>query len=286
MAKSDYSKVEHAIRYLSEHRAVQPGLEEVAAEVGLSAFHFQRLFQRWAGVSPKRFLQFLTVEAAKARLAEARSLLDVSHAVGLSGPGRLHDLFLRLERMTPGEYKAQAAGLTVHWGVEDTPFGPALFSTLEGKGDRGLCGLAFLQEDTPEAAFEELRGRWPGARLEASPLRIRAVAEALRGRMLGREAEPLGVVLKGTPFQLRTWEALLRIPAGGVLAYQDVAALSGAPRAVRAVGTALGQNPIAWLIPCHRVLQATGAVGNYHWGTPRKQAILGYERAKGGAPLG
>jgi len=275
MAKSDYSRVEQAIRYLAAHAAAQPDLAEVAGVVGLSEFHFQRLFQRWAGVSPKRFLQFLTLEAAKARLAESRSLLEVSHAVGLSGPSRLHDLFLSLERMTPGEFKAQAGGLTIYWGVEDTPFGPALFAAL----DRGLCGLAFLEDGSPEGAFEELRARWPGARLEAAPARIRGYAEALNARMRGRLDEPLAVVLKGTPFQLKTWEALLRIPSGQVLAYGDLAGLAGAPGASRAVGTALGQNPLAWLIPCHRVLQASGAVGAYHWGTPRKQAMLGFERA-------
>jgi AraC family transcriptional regulator of adaptative response/methylated-DNA-[protein]-cysteine methyltransferase len=276
MPKSDYSKVEQAIRFLSDHAGEQPSLAEVAEDVGLSEFHFQRLFQRWAGVSPKRFLQFLTLEEAKRMLAESRSLLDVSHAVGLSGPSRLHDLFLSLEHMTPGEYKAQAVGLTLHWGVEDTPFGPALFAALE----KGLCGLAFLQEDGPEGAFEELRSRWPGARLEASPARIRAYAEALNARMAGRLDQPLSLVLKGTPFQLRTWEALLRIPAGKALAYQDLASLAGSPGASRAVGGALGQNPIAWLIPCHRVIQSTGALGQYHWGAPRKQAMLAFERAQ------
>ena len=287
MPKSDYAKVEQAIRFLQARAQEQPGLEAVAAEVGLSAFHFQRLFQRWAGVSPKRFLQLLTLAEAKRLLAESRSLLETSHAVGLSGPGRLHDLFLTLERMTPGEYKAQAEGLTVHWGVEETPFGPALFATLAGpEGDRGLCGLAFLLEDSPEAAFEELRARWPGAALEAAPARIRPVAEALDARMRGRRDQPLGVVLKGTPFQLRTWEALRAIPPGAALAYQDVAALAGAPGASRAVGSALGQNPVAWLIPCHRVLQATGAVGQYHWGAPRKQAMLAFERARAARETG
>lgn len=276
MPKSDYGRVEQAIRFLAAHAGEQPSLAEVAAQVGLSEFHFQRLFQRWAGVSPKRFLQFLTLEEAKRLLAESRSLLEVSHAVGLSGPSRLHDLFLSLEHMTPGEYKAQAEGLTLHWGVEDTPFGPALFAAL----DRGLCGLAFLQEDDPEAAFGELRARWPGAHMEASPARIRAYAEALNARMRGQLDRPLSLVLKGTPFQLRTWEALLRIPAGRALAYQDLAQWAGSPGASRAVGGALAQNPIAWLIPCHRVIQSTGAVGQYHWGTPRKQAILAFERAR------
>ncbi len=276
MSRSDYSRVEQAIRFLTENATEQPSLEAVAEEVGLSAFHFQRLFQRWAGVSPKRFLQFLTLEEAKRMLAESRSLLDVSHAVGLSGPSRLHDLFLSLEQMTPGEYKAKAQGLTIHWGVEETSFGPALFAAL----DRGLCGLAFLQDDDPAGALAELRARWPGARLASRSTRVRDYADALDARMRGRSGQPLSLVLKGTPFQLRTWEALLRIPPGQAVSYRDLAVLSSAPGAVRAVGTAVGQNPIAWLIPCHRVIQATGALGQYHWGGPRKQAILAFERAR------
>ncbi|HJU84675.1 MAG TPA: methylated-DNA--[protein]-cysteine S-methyltransferase [Holophagaceae bacterium] len=281
MAQSDYSKVEKAIRFIGERVQEQPGLAEVAAEVGLSEFHFQRLFQRWAGVSPKRFLQFLTLEEAKRMLAESRSLLDTSLELGLSGPSRLHDLFLTLERMTPGEYKARAAGLTVHWGVEDTPFGPALFAALaDGSEVRGLCGLAFLHEEDPEATFEELRERWPGAKLEAAPALIRSFAAAFNARVEGRTQQPLSLVLKGTPFQLKTWEALLRIPPGQAVAYGDLAKLAGDPGASRAVGSAVGQNPIACLIPCHRVIQATGAFGGYHWGAPRKQALLAYERAR------
>lgn len=283
MPKSDYSKVEQAIRFIQDRAQAQPELAEVAAEVGLSEFHFQRLFQRWAGVSPKRFLQFLTLAEAKRLLAESRSVLETSHAVGLSGPGRLHDLFLSLERMTPGEFKAQAEGFTVQWGVEDTAFGPALFAALlRGGEERGLCGLAFLEDDDPERAFEELRLRWPGAKVEASPARVRAYAEALDARLRGNPGRPLSLVLKGTAFQLRAWEALLRIPSGRVVAYQDLAAMTDAPRATRAVGSALGQNPIACLIPCHRVLQASGAVGHYHWGAPRKQAMLGFELARRG----
>lgn len=276
MPKSDYAKVEQAIRFISSRVHEQPGLAEVAEEVGLSEFHFQRLFQRWAGVSPKRFLQFLTLEEAKAALAESRSVLEASYAVGLSGPGRLHDLFLSLERMTPGEYKAQAAGLRIHWGVEETPFGPGLFAAM----DRGFCGLSFLLEDGPEGAFEDLRARWPGAKLEASPSFIRPHAEAFNARVGGRVREPLSLVLKGTPFQLKTWEALLRIPEGRVAAYQDLARMAGEPGAVRAAASAVGQNPIACLIPCHRVIQSTGAFGQYHWGPLRKQAMLAYERAR------
>lgn len=276
MSTSDYSRVARAIAFLAEHAVEQPGLEAVAAEVGLSPFHFQRLFQRWAGVSPKRFLQVLTLTEAKRRLAESRSLLDVSHEVGFSGPSRLHDLFLTLERMTPGEFKAQAAGLTLRWGVADTPFGPALFAAL----DRGLCGLSFLGDGGREAAFAELRDRWPGARLAEDNALARDQAEALAAQLRGETGRPLGLVLKGTPFQLRTWEALLRVPPGHLIAYRDLATLAGAPEAVRAVGTAVGQNPIACLIPCHRVLQATGALGRYHWGAPRKQALLAFERVR------
>jgi AraC family transcriptional regulator of adaptative response/methylated-DNA-[protein]-cysteine methyltransferase len=279
LPRSDYAKVEQAIRFIDARVREQPNLAEVADEVGLSEFHFQRLFQRWAGVSPKRFLQFLTIEEAKRMLAESRSLLETSHAVGLSGPGRLHDLFLNLELMTPGEYKAQAEGLRIHWGVEDTPFGPALFAAL----DRGLCGLSFLLDDEPEVALAELRDRWPGARFVTSPARVRGYAETLNARTQGRLGEPLSLVLKGTPFQLRTWEALLRVPAGQAITYQDLARITDAPRASRAsraVGSAIGRNPIAWLIPCHRVIQSTGAIGQYHWGAPRKQAMLAFERAR------
>lgn len=276
MSSSDYSRVERAIRFLTAHAVEQPSLERVAEEVGLSPFHFQRLFQRWAGVSPKRFLQVLTLEEAKRMLAESRSLLDVSHTVGLSGPSRLHDLFLGLERMTPGEYKAQAEGLTVRWGVADTTFGPALFAAL----DRGLCGLSFLLDENGEGALGELQARWPGARLVADAASMRSYAEALEVHLRGGTDRPLGLVLKGTPFQVRIWEALLRVPSGQAISYRDLAALAGSPRALRAVGTAVGQNPIACLIPCHRVIQATGALGQYHWGAPRKQALLAFERVR------
>lgn len=275
MALSDYAKVEKALRFLQERAAQQPSLAEVAAEVGLSEFHFQRLFQRWAGVSPKRFLQYLTLQEAKRLLRESRSVLEASLEVGLSGSGRLHDLFLSLERMTPGEYKTQAAGLRLGWGVADTPFGPALFAGL----DRGLCGVDFLLDDGADGALARLRDRWPGARLEAVPALARHHAEALTARLEGHPS-PLGLVLKGTPFQLQTWEALLRIPQGHALSYGDLANLGGMPGASRAVGTALGQNPIAVLIPCHRVIQSTGACGDYRWGGTRKQALLAFERAR------
>lgn len=275
MALSDYSKVERALRYLEQHAARQPGLAEVAAHVGLSEFHFQRLFQRWAGVSPKRFLQYLTLQEAKRLLQGSRSVLEASLELGLSGPSRLHDLFLSVERMTPGEYKAQASGLRLRWGVAGTPFGQALFASL----DRGLCALDFLLEDGAEGALQRLKDRWPGAQFDHAPALAQHVAETLTARLAGDPA-PLGLVLKGTPFQLQTWEGLLRIPEGQAVSYGDLARLTGLPKASRAVGSAVGRNPIAVLIPCHRVIQASGALGDYHWGSTRKQALLGFERAQ------
>lgn len=275
MSLSDYAKIEKAIHFLERHAFEKPSLAVVAAEVGLSEFHFQRLFQRWAGVSPKRFLQFLTLQEAKRLLRDSRSLLDTSLTLGLSGTGRLHDLFLSLERMTPGEYKAQATGLCVRWGVADTPFGQALFAGL----DQGLCGVDFLLEGGTEGALERLRARWPGARLEAAPSLAQHYAKALLARLEGHP-EPLGLVLKGTPFQLQIWEALLRIPEGKALAYGDVASLAGAVGSGRAVGTAVARNALAVVIPCHRVIQSTGAFGDYRWGGARKQALLAFEQSR------
>jgi AraC family transcriptional regulator of adaptative response/methylated-DNA-[protein]-cysteine methyltransferase len=276
MSQSDFSRVAEAIRFLAARVEAQPSLAEVAAQAGVSEFHFQRIFQKWAGVSPKRFLQFLTLQEAKGLLRESRSVLEASLALGLSSPSRLHDLFITLEHMTPGQYKARAEGLTLRWAVAATAFGPALLAVLEDK----LCGVAFLDRDDPNPALAELRARWPGARFQADPAGLRPFAAALAGRIQGGDRTPLALALKGTPFQLQVWEALLRIPEGRVLAYGDLARQLGAPGAGRAVGTAIGQNPIAYLIPCHRVIQATGALGDYHWGADRKRAMLALERAR------
>jgi AraC family transcriptional regulator of adaptative response/methylated-DNA-[protein]-cysteine methyltransferase len=266
----DYARIERAIRFLDEHRRDQPGLAEVAGAVGLSEFHFQRLFQRWAGISPKRFLQVVTLADARRLLDESRSVLDTALEVGLSGPSRLHDLFLSIERMTPGEYQKRAAGMTIRWGRAGTPLGVALFAASE----RGLVALSF------DGDAGELGRRWPGARLVRDETAIAPHAAALRARLRGEPAQPIGLVLKGTPLQLRVWEALLAIPPGRVVSYADVAAAAGAPTAVRAVGSAIGRNPIACLIPCHRVIRATGAVGDYRWGPERKRALLGIESAR------
>ena len=274
-ASIDYARVEQAIRYLDQHARKQPELAEVARAVGLSDSHFQRLFTRWAGISPKRFLQFQTIEHAKRLLAESRSLLDVSYEAGLSGQGRLHDLFVAIEGMTPGQFRGGGAGARIAYGVHDTPFGDCLVAATE----RGICALAFLGDQDRESALEELARRWPGAALERDDTGTARLVRRIFDLDPARSANPLAVVLKGTNFQLKVWNALLRIPPGGVASYEDVAAAVGAPGAVRAVASAVARNPVAYLIPCHRVIRKTGAFGEYRWGAPRKRAILTWERA-------
>ena len=274
MSESDFARCARAIRFLCESVQEQPRLAEVAARAGVSEFHFQRMFRQWAGISPKRFLQYLTLQEAKGLLMESRSLLEASLELGLSSPSRLHDLFLSLECLTPGQFKERARGVQVGWTVVATPFGTALMAALDGR----LCGLSFLEGEDPGPALEEMRARWPLAefrREELTPL-----AEALGARFRGEPGRPLSLMLQGSPFQLRVWEALLAIPEGRVLSYGDLARTLGEPGASRAVGAAVGRNPIAWLIPCHRIIQGSGALGGYHWGAGRKRVILALERAR------
>jgi AraC family transcriptional regulator of adaptative response/methylated-DNA-[protein]-cysteine methyltransferase len=280
MSQSDYSRVAEAIRFLCAEAREQPSLAEVAARAGLSEFHFQRVFQKWAGISPKRFLQYLTLREAKALLLESRSVLEASLELGLSSSSRLHDLFVSIEHITPGQFKDRAQGLTLLWAVTETPFGPALMAALDAR----LCALSFLAGPDPAQALAELRERWPEARLQPDPAALAPLAAALASRLAGGPPQPLALALKGTPFQLKVWEALLRIPEGRVLAYGDLARQLGEPGAGRAVGTAVGRNPVAYLIPCHRVIQASGALGDYHWGAERKRAILALERARQDQP--
>jgi AraC family transcriptional regulator of adaptative response/methylated-DNA-[protein]-cysteine methyltransferase len=274
MFGSDYHRVSQAIRFIESRVEEQPGLSDIARHLGLSPFHFQRLFRRWAGITPKDFLQFLTLARAKRELAASRSLLEASLCVGLSGPGRLHDLFLSLESVTPGDFKRQGAGLEIDWAVHPTPFGDALFAATK----RGLCGLAFV--DSRASALEELRTRWPGAELRESSALTSAVAREVSSRMRGLATTPLHLVLKGTPFQVQVWTALLGIPEGQVASYRSISALVGAPTAARAVGAALGANPIAYLIPCHRVIRETGEMADYRWGVRRKSILLAVEAAR------
>lgn len=246
-------------------------LEALAARMQMSPAHFQRVFSRWVGVSPKRYQQYLALDHARRLLRDRFTTLETAQAVGLSGGGRLHDLFLSWEAMAPGDYAAQGAGLEIHWGWYDSPFGPALVMGTE----RGLCGIAFAAETGPEAAMADLRARWPRAAYAEDPAALRPWADAAFGAA-GGEAR---LFLIGAPFQIKVWEALLRIPSGHVTTYSEIAEAIGHPRAVRAVGTAVGRNPVSWLIPCHRALRKSGGLGGYHWGLPVKRAMLAFEAA-------
>lgn len=250
-----------------------PGLslDALAAEVGLSPAHFQRLFSAWVGVSPKRYQQYLALDHARALLADRFTTLETAQAVGLSGSSRLHDLFLRWEAMSPGDFARRGAGLTIRWGWVDSPFGPALVMATE----RGICGLAFAAETGREAAMADLRARWPRADFVEDPGAI--AAEAKAAFALKGEAR---LHLIGAPFQIKVWEALISIPTGQVTTYSEIAGAVGHPGAVRAVGTAVGRNPVSWLIPCHRALRKSGGLGGYHWGLPVKRALLAWESAR------
>jgi len=272
---ADYRRVERAIRFLAEDFQSQPSLDAVAARVGLSPFHFQRLFRRWAGVSPKRFVQYLTAEHAKALLRRSASVLDAAWGAGLSGPGRLHDLVVAVEAVTPGELKRGGEGLEIRYGFHATPFGECLVAVT----GRGVCALSFVAGDGRAAAKRELQQAWPGATLVEDAEASAPVVMAVFARR-GRGERRLRLLLKGTNLQLKVWSALLRLPEGTAVTYADVARAVGQPRAARAVGTALGRNPVGVLIPCHRVLRSTGAFGGYRWGEARKRALLAWEGAR------
>ena len=270
----DYERIGRAIAYLRRHAAEQPDLAAAARHVNLSEHHFQRLFTRWAGVSPKRFVQYLTVEHAKSRLVSAGSVLDLAGTVGLSGPGRLHDLFVTLEAMSPGEYRAGGSGLAIRYGVHESPFGPALLAMTE----RGVCGLRFVEGDREGAAW--LRRNWPEAGLRHDGVGTAPVVEQIFQPLTVGTTRPLALLVKGSNFQVKVWRALLELPLGSLTSYGQIAARIGAPGSARAVGGAVGANPIAWLIPCHRVIRETGLLGGYRWGPDRKAAMLGWEAAR------
>jgi AraC family transcriptional regulator, regulatory protein of adaptative response / methylated-DNA-[protein]-cysteine methyltransferase len=279
-AARDYARVEAAIRYLADNYLDQPGLGEMAMAAGLSEAHFQKMFTRWAGLSPKRFVQYLTLEHAKQALQESQSVLDVSFDVGLSGPGRLHDLFVACEAMTPGEYKAMGGGLEIVYGFAPSPFG----ESLVGETDRGVCGISFVDGDR-EAALDDLKGRWPGAEFRRDDKRALHTANQVYAVYGDTDAksddkDKLRLVLKGTNFQLRVWEALMRIPSGCVTSYDNLALRVGKPGAARAVAGAVARNPLGPIVPCHRVIRSTGAITGYYWGPDRKRAILGWEAAR------
>jgi AraC family transcriptional regulator of adaptative response/methylated-DNA-[protein]-cysteine methyltransferase len=288
----DYRRIDQAIRFVNENYLRHPSLDEVAAHVHLSPFHFERLFQRWAGTSPKRFMQFLTVRHARELLRQSRSVLETSHLSGLSGSGRLHDLFVTREAVTPGEWKSGGQGVTIRHGCHQTAFGECFLAMT----DRGICDLRFLgdaeSKSTTESpteptlvreseltlALEELRREWPCARFEANQAMTGEVARRLFSH--SPEQRPrFHLHIRGTNFQIQVWEALMQIPTGSLVTYSQLAAAVGHPQAQRAVGTAVGRNPVAFLIPCHRVIQRMGGFGNYRWGAIRKQALIGWESA-------
>lgn len=270
----DYRRMARAIRYLAENYLDQPRLEDAAAAASLSPFHFQRLFTRYVGVSPKNFLGHLTLTHAKRDLAQGASVLDAALDAGLSGPSRLHDLALKIEAMTPGEYARGGEGIVIDFGFHACPFGVALVMT----SPRGVCGLAFGDEGEEAAMLEDMKSRWPKAAFVGNTERTAPIA----GRIFEPKATgaPLGLHLLGTPWQIKVWQALLAIPQGHVTTYRAIAEKIGGTGASRAVGTAVGRNPISLLIPCHRVLGSDGALHGYHWGLTRKRAMLAVEAAR------
>ena len=270
----DYAVVRAAIEYLTENAKSQPDLETLAKAIGEDPFSLQKLFKRWAGISPKSFLQALTLDHAKHMLRDASSILDTSYEVGLSSPGRLHDLFVSHEAMSPGIYKAKGGGISIYWAFHPSPFGLALVMVT----DQGLAGLAFCDEGEEAEAFEDMARRWPNADYNQDSAKTAPYIARIFSREEWQPDQPLRVVFIGTDFEVRVWETLLKIPFGKATTYGDIALHLDKPKgAARAVGTAVGKNPISFVVPCHRVLGTTGKLCGYHWGLTRKQAILGWE---------
>lgn len=269
----DYAYVRQAIEFISEEWRAQPSIEAVAQHVGLSPSHLHALFQRWAGLSPQAFLHAVTINHARALVGQGAPLLDAALDLGLSGPGRLHDLFIAHEAMSPGEWKRGGDGLTIRYGFHTSPFGSALVMTTP----RGLCGLAFADDDEEEAALADMTRRWPNADYIRDDAATAATAHRVFQTNAWKAEQPLKVILIGTDFEIRVWENLLRIPLGAATTYSAIAERIGNPKASRAVGAAVGRNPISFVVPCHRVVGKSGALTGYHWGLTRKRAMLGWE---------
>ena len=270
-----YNVMRRAIDAIDANPTRQLSLDELASALDMSAAHFQRIFSRWVGVSPKKYQQYLTLDHAKSLLAERFTTLNAAHEAGLSGTGRLHDLFLRWEAMSPGEFARGGDGLRIYWGWFDSPFGPSLVMGTT----QGICGIGFASETGQEAAMVDLTSRWPKAEFVEDTDQLRPWVQNAYGTQSGQN-EKTPIYMIGAPFQIKVWEALLAIPSGHVTTYSEIAQSIGNPRAVRAVGTAVGRNPVSWLIPCHRALRKSGALGGYHWGLPVKRALLAYEGAR------
>ena len=278
LSARDYARIEAAILYLEAHFRDQPSLVDVAREAGLGPHHFQRLFRRWAGISPKRFCQYLTLDYAKAQLEASASILDATYDAGLSGPARLHDLFVTYEAMSPGAFKRRGEGVEIAWGVHPSPFGPCFV----GRTERGICALGFADDESDANAVRaEFGRRWPAARFHEDPAATAHVAARIFSEH-PTDGTPLRLAVAGTNFQLKVWEALLRIPPGRITSYQALGRALGLTRSARAVGGAVAANPISYLIPCHRVIRDTGRISHYEWGRSRKRVMLGWEAARFG----
>jgi AraC family transcriptional regulator, regulatory protein of adaptative response / methylated-DNA-[protein]-cysteine methyltransferase len=275
MAVSDYARIEKTIRYLEANFRAQPSLAVVAAQVHLSEYHFQRLFRRWAGISPKRFLQVLTADYARHLLHESRTVLEVSDAAGLSSASRLHDLLVNLHAATPGDIQAQGANLSIQYGFHASPFGECLIAITV----RGICAIEFVTTGGRAAVLAQVKRHWPAATWRLQPRATQPVAARLFA-VARANGERLDLLVQGSNFQVKVWEALLRIPSGRVVSYEDLAARIAAPTATRAVASAIARNPVAVLIPCHRVIRKSGVFGEYRWGSARKKALLGWEVAQ------
>jgi AraC family transcriptional regulator of adaptative response/methylated-DNA-[protein]-cysteine methyltransferase len=269
---TDYQRIEKALDYISKNFRQQPDLDQVASEVHLSPFHFQRLFKEWAGVSPKKFLQYISLEHSKQLLKQKLTLADASFETGLSGTSRLHDLFVSIEGMTPGEYKNEGENLQINYSFAETAFGDILVASTP----KGICHISFSEDQ--DSAFTTLRNRFPKASFTQKTDLLQQNALQIFNKDW-TDLSKIKLHLKATPFQVKVWEALLKIPFGNVTTYSSIAASIDSPNASRAVGTAVGDNPVAFLIPCHRVIRSTGIIGEYHWGSTRKTAILGWEAA-------
>jgi len=269
----DFRRIARAIRFIDAHFREQPRLATIAASTGLSEFHFNRLFRRWAGVTPRQYLAFITAHAARGALAGSATVLEAAYDVGLSGPGRLHDLLVTLDAVTPGELKARGAGLEIRYGFSDTPFGTALIASTA----RGVCHLGFHDRGAARAAAAELHAQWDRAHLRRSDESAHETALGIFGPIPGTDGAPMRLAVKGTNFQLKVWQALLAVGARGPTTYRAVAEAAGVPGAERAVGNAVAANPVVWLIPCHNVLRTDGSLGGYRWGEERKRAMLAWQ---------
>jgi len=272
----NYQRIEQAIQYLEKNFQRQPELDEVAEVVHLSPFHFQRLFTEWAGISPKRFLQFLTVDFLKSKLQESKNLVEVAEAAGLSSQSRVYDLFTTLEAVTPQEYKQNGSGIHIEYGIHETPFGDALIGVTE----RGVCWLSFINTDEdPRHALEAMKEHWYNSVFHQDQVLTEAFVNDIFAHKDAKARKKIHLLVKGTNFQIKVWEALLKLPLGNVTTYQDIATQIQNPKAMQAVGSAVGSNHIAYLIPCHRVIRKDGVLGEYRWNATRKKGIIGWEMA-------